>query len=129
MNRNVFLLSLLIAIIGGIIILLGVGKSEWLLSWMLGVSLGIYPFLFWGVIRSFVFNKGKSSKRILLPALLLVKFAILGFGLFLLSKTRLVAPMPFLAGFVITTPSILTAVIVNIVKHSEATPLMPTKKY
>jgi len=129
MNKNIVLLSfIIILLIGGSIMLIA-GKSQWLLSWTLGVVLGTYPFLFWGITRSFVLNNGKSSKRILLSGVLLIKFVILGAGLFLLSKIQFIIPTPFLVGLVITTPAILLPLIVDIIKNTRTLPAVSAKKY
>lgn len=128
MNKNIIRLVLIIILIGGSGIILILDKSNWLISWALGVGLGVYPFFFWGLARTVTLKKGSPAKSLLVSFLLVTKFMLLGAGLFLLSKTQFIAPPPFLAGCLITPPAILLPLIADMIKNNNKSPVVSAKE-
>lgn len=123
MSKKIFIFSLLIGLIGGGVFLFIIEKPQWLLSWICGIVMGIYPFVFWQITQSILYKLTKSSKNdkieenqpkqlsfryYLLLIILAFKFIILGILIILISNLKFIIGTPFLIGFIIMIPIIIT---------------------
>lgn len=128
MNRNIFLLSLIIAIIGGGSILYAIGESGWLLSWTLGVFLGIYPFFFFYITRNLFYSKSDgvaTESRLfrgkvntpLLWTILIMKLVLTVSIILFIGTLGFVVHLPFIIGFMIMAPIVITIILVDTVRH------------
>ncbi|MFH0889312.1 MAG: hypothetical protein V1871_08915 [Planctomycetota bacterium] len=127
MSKKIFILSLLIGLIGGGVFLFIIEKPQWLLSWVCGIFMGIFPFVFWQITRNVLYKSTKCSKDdkieenqtnrlsfryYLLLAILVFKFIMLGILIILIGNLKFIIGTPFLIGFIIMVPIIITLLIV-----------------
>jgi hypothetical protein len=113
MNRNLLLLSLIIAIIGGCGILYVIGESECLVSWTLGSLLGIYPFLFFHITRNLFYSKSGKINSYLLWSILAVKFIITLSVIIFIGTLGFILQTPFTIGFLVMAPTVLTILLID----------------
>lgn len=119
MNRNIFLLSLVISLLGGGSTLYLSGKPGWILSWSLGTLLGIYPFFFFHITRNLYYGKSGAINSVLLWSILIMKFIVTALVIWILGNLRFIVYAPFIISFVVMAPIILTIVIVNTLKNKQ----------
>jgi len=133
MSKKIFLLSLLIGLMGGGLLLFAIGKSYWLLSWTIGVLLGIYPFIFWQITQTILNKLPKYSpktqdeqpgrlpfKYYLLIVILAFKFIILSVIIICISNLNFIISTPFLIGFIIMAPIIVIMILMGqLTKYSD----------
>ena len=126
MNRIVFLLSLLITIIGGISLLFIIKQSGWLLSWILGVCLGFYPFLFFRIAGNLFYRKTGKLNSYLIWVILIVKLIITMLVILLIGSSGFIVHFPFMVGFIIVAPVVITIILIDSVRNKKS--LMPYGK-
>lgn len=122
MSKKIFISSLLIGLIGGGVFLFIIEKPQWLLSWICGIIIGIYPFVFWQITQNVLYKLTKcfksdkieenqpkrlSFRYYLLLVILVFKFIILGILIILISNLKFIIGTPFLIGFIIMVPIII----------------------
>lgn len=127
MSKKIFISSLLIGLIGGGVFLFIIEKPQWLLSWICGIVMGIFPFVFWQITRNVLYKLTKCSKDdkieenqpkllsfryYLLFVIVVFKFIILGILIILISNLKFIIGTPFLIGLIIMVPIIITLLIV-----------------
>ncbi|MBI5777870.1 MAG: hypothetical protein HZA49_00240 [Planctomycetes bacterium] len=120
MNRNILLLSLVISLLAGGSALYIAGKPGWVASWSLGTLLGIYPFFFFYITRNLYYGKSGKINGILLWAILIMKFIATALVILLLGNLRFIVSAPFIIGFLIMAPIILTIVLINNLTNKQA---------
>ena len=142
MSKKIFLLSLLIGLMGGGLLLFAIGKSYWLLSWTIGVLLGIYPFIFWQITQTILNKVSKYSQKTqddpsrrrgevrgspvrdeqprrlpfryyLLIVILAFKFIILSVIIICISNFNFIISTSFLIGFIIMAPIIVIMILME----------------
>ena len=117
MNRNLFLISLIIAVIGGGSILYAIGEAGWLLSWTLGGLLGIYPFFFFYITRNLFYSKSGKVNSPLLWVILIVKLVITVSIILFIGTLGFIIHLPFIIGFLVMAPIVIAIILINTVRH------------
>ncbi|MEW6027127.1 MAG: hypothetical protein AB1599_07530 [Planctomycetota bacterium] len=119
MNRNIFLKSLAISLLGGGGVLYLTDKSAWITSWSLGTMLGIYPFFFFYITRNLFWSKSGRINGILIWLILIVKFIITGLIIWLLGNLSFIIYAPFIIGFIAVAPVVLTIILISNFKNKQ----------
>ncbi|MFH1231205.1 MAG: hypothetical protein V1709_06875 [Planctomycetota bacterium] len=135
MSKRILVFSLLIGLIGGGVFLFIIEKPQWFLSWTCGTIFGIYPFVFWWITQNILYKltrysnnnktEDKQPKRLLFRYYLFIiilafKFIILSVIVILISKLEFIISTPFLIGFIIMAPIILTMILMGqLTKYSD----------
>jgi hypothetical protein len=119
MNRNIFLLPLIIAIIGGGSILYAIGQSGWLLSWTLGALLGIYPFFFFYITRNLYYSKSGKVNSPLLWAIFIIKLVLTVSIILFIGTLGFIIYLPFIIGFLIMAPIVITIILIDTLRDKK----------